>query len=59
MCFFCDEKYYLGHKCAGQVYSLELVEESGCEEGQEEGMKDYGSPLLQEEEHPLISLQAL
>ena len=22
MCFFCEEKYYPGHKCAGQVYSL-------------------------------------
>jgi len=59
MCFFCDEKYYPGHKCAGQVYSLELVEEHSGEEGQERNEEDCGSSMLQEEEQPLISLQAL
>jgi len=27
LCFFCDAKYYPGHKCTGQVYRLEMVEE--------------------------------
>jgi len=59
MCFFCDEKYYPGHKCAGQVYSLELIEECDGVEGQEENMEGSGASLAQEEEQPLISLQAL
>ncbi|PWA54357.1 hypothetical protein CTI12_AA397460 [Artemisia annua] len=25
MCFYCDEKYVPGHKCKGQVFSLEVV----------------------------------
>jgi len=58
ICFFCDERYYPGHKCAGQVYSLELVEEHNEEELQEGGEEEHNTPVLQEEE-PLISLQAL
>ena len=26
MCFFCDAKYFPGHKCSSQVYRLEVVE---------------------------------
>jgi len=33
LCFFCDEKYFPGHKCSSQVYRLEIVE---GEEGEEE-----------------------
>ncbi|GJS74588.1 retrotransposable element Tf2 [Tanacetum coccineum] len=25
LCFFCDQKYTPGHKCSGQMYSLEVV----------------------------------
>jgi len=56
MCFFYDEKYYPGHKCAGQVYRLDMVEEMVCEEGQEEGIEDSVGPLIREDEQPLISL---
>jgi len=59
MCFFCDEKYHLGHKCAGQVYSLKLMEDEGCEEGQEEEDKEEGGRTEPQEEQPLISPQAL
>ena len=58
ICFFCDEKYYPGHKCNSQVYRLEFVEDEDIEETGEgtEGSFPQG---LQEEEQPLISLQAL
>jgi len=46
MCFFCDEKYYPGHKCAGQVYRLEVVEDGGSEEGLEEDLEGSGEPLM-------------
>ncbi|GKA63785.1 hypothetical protein Tco_0763391 [Tanacetum coccineum] len=29
LCFYCDKKYSLGHKCSGQMYSLEVV---ACDE---------------------------
>ena len=32
MCFFCDERYYLGHKCSSQVYRLEIIEGEEKEE---------------------------
>ena len=54
--FFCEEKYYPGHKCASQVYNLGLVEEPEREEEIEGGEGDPGANLLQEEEQPLISL---
>ena len=25
LCFFCDQKYFPGHKCSGQLYSVVLV----------------------------------
>lgn len=33
LCFFCDEKYFPGHKCKGPIYGPEIVEE---EDGGEE-----------------------
>jgi len=59
MCFFCDEKYYPGHKCAGQVYRLDIVEDVGSEEGQEEDLDGSGELLMPTEEQHLIDLQAL
>ncbi|GJY04066.1 hypothetical protein Tco_0370006 [Tanacetum coccineum] len=29
LCFYCDQKYTPGHKCSGQMFSLEVV---GCDE---------------------------
>ncbi|GKA56752.1 reverse transcriptase [Tanacetum coccineum] len=36
-CFYCDQRYSLGHKCSGQVHSLEVIGES--EEYEEEGIE--------------------
>ena len=31
-CFYCDQKYSPGHKCSGQMYSLEVISESMVQE---------------------------
>nr|GEW01341.1 reverse transcriptase [Tanacetum cinerariifolium] len=35
MCFYCDEKYFPGHKCSGQLHSLEVVIERTEDAGEE------------------------
>jgi len=50
MCFFCDERYFPGHKCNGQVYRLEIMEDGEWEEGQEEMREETTPPSLQDEE---------
>ncbi|GJW61429.1 retrotransposon-related protein [Tanacetum coccineum] len=64
LCFYCDQKYTPGHKCSGQLYSLEVigegldVEEDGDMQLTEEGvMNTYTTSLI--DEPPLISLSAL
>ncbi|GKA65822.1 reverse transcriptase, partial [Tanacetum coccineum] len=56
LCFYCDQKYAPGHKCAGQLFSLILVpqEEEDCFEDclEEENMEVS-------QELPQISLHAM
>nr|XP_033514864.1 uncharacterized protein LOC117279428 [Nicotiana tomentosiformis] len=42
LCFFCDERYTIGHKCknAKQLYLLELEEQEEVEQSQLEGTQD-------------------
>ena len=69
ICFYCDKKYVPGHKCSGQLHSLEVIVDEDYEDvdpnlisddmGQ---MEDYG--LAAEFDHstemvPQISLNAL
>ena len=69
LCFYCDKKYVPGHKCSGQLHSLEVIVDEDYEDvdpnlisddmGQ---MEDYG--LAAEFDHstemvPQISLNAL
>ncbi|GJZ16700.1 hypothetical protein Tco_0552823 [Tanacetum coccineum] len=60
LCFYCDQKYLLGHKCVGQLFSLVLVpnEEDyfeDCLDDEEENRTSMGIQELQ----PQISLNAL
>ena len=60
LCFYCDEKYILGHKCKAQMYKIEL--NSHEEEGQmaeEEEELEVEEPSGFSEETPHISLSAL
>ncbi|GKC80679.1 hypothetical protein Tco_1131453 [Tanacetum coccineum] len=64
LCFYCGQKYTPGHKCSGQLYSLEVIreglddEEDGDMQLTEEGvMSTYTTSLI--DEPPLISLNAL
>ena len=50
MCFFYDEKYYPSHKCKGQVYRLEVIEEEEEVEVQEDLLEDSTPHLLHGEE---------
>ncbi|GJX35380.1 putative mitochondrial protein [Tanacetum coccineum] len=60
LCFYCDQKYTPGHKCAGQLFSLVLVPDEedyfkDCIDELEENKNSMGIQDLQ----PQISLNAL
>jgi len=46
-CFFCDERYFPGHKRKGQVYRLEIIEEEEDLEMKGEGAEDSTPQVLQ------------
>lgn len=59
LCFYCDQKYSIGHKCAGQLYSLEVLNDelSEVEELDDHVMAEEGvREQIDKEEYPLISL---
>ena len=60
LCFYCDGRYFPGHKCASQVYGLEVVDTEEDIRGQQELEEEEVQPHDDTEEvQPLISLQAL
>ncbi|GJZ40777.1 putative mitochondrial protein [Tanacetum coccineum] len=63
LCFFCDQKYTPGHKCSGQMYSLEVVaSEEMFEEDDDCVLTEQGMVNAIEEEElvrPQISLNAM
>ncbi|XP_071714207.1 uncharacterized protein [Rutidosis leptorrhynchoides] len=65
LCFYCDQRYTLGHKCSGQLYALEVMgpedrldafEVQNSEQGVELDGAGYGGD---ESSLPHISLNAL
>nr|GEX10554.1 integrase, catalytic region, zinc finger, CCHC-type, peptidase aspartic, catalytic [Tanacetum cinerariifolium] len=61
-CFYCDHKYFPGHKCSGQLYSLEVVSENDIEliiEGEGEVFKDFVEEVVKTDSTPQISLNAI
>ena len=62
LCFYCDEKYTLKHKCIAKIYTIELEnhEEETKEEEEEERVSELlGDPSAFCEEVPHISMNAL
>ncbi|XP_071695748.1 uncharacterized protein [Rutidosis leptorrhynchoides] len=63
LCFYCDQKYIPGHKCTGQLYSLEIIldeEETISDEVMDPGESPQPTVLEEEAVHsPHISLNAL
>lgn len=69
LCFYCDQKYVPGHKCSGQLHSLEIVADEEFENMEEELINEDmgqmgGSEQMGEFEHnnemmAQISLNAL
>ncbi|GJS94074.1 reverse transcriptase [Tanacetum coccineum] len=59
--FYCDQKYMPGHKCSGQVFSLEVIGTNLDEDDEllltEHGVVNTFHSLV--DEQPLISLNAL
>ncbi|GKD03897.1 DEAD-box ATP-dependent RNA helicase 41 [Tanacetum coccineum] len=61
-CFYYDQKYFVGHKYSGQLYSLEVVSENDNElvtEVEDEAFKDCVEEVITIESSPQISLNAL
>lgn len=56
LCYNCDEKYTLGHKCKDRVYYMEINEEEEICCLEEGGVEVLGDTSLEEAE---ISLNAL
>ncbi|GKE24225.1 hypothetical protein Tco_1435737 [Tanacetum coccineum] len=66
LCFYCNQKYVLGHKCNGQMFSLEVLVDNGYDNGEEEFfLPDYTAQPSQKDTEelieytPQISLHAL
>ncbi|GJZ49966.1 transposon ty3-I gag-pol polyprotein [Tanacetum coccineum] len=63
LCFYCDEKFVPGHKCSGQLFSLEIcAAESNSEEYELEALLE--EPLVQNfgeyvTDTPVISLHSM
>ncbi|GKA69210.1 putative mitochondrial protein [Tanacetum coccineum] len=61
-CFYCEQKYFHGHKCSGQLNSLEVVSENHEElvtEGDNGTFEDCVEEEMMMESSPQISLNAL
>ena len=63
LCFYCDQKYSLGHKCPSQKFSLEVVVDKDEPEEKEEVVfgcleEENASSELESEMVPQISLHA-
>nr|GFA90172.1 hypothetical protein [Tanacetum cinerariifolium] len=61
-CFCCDQRFFPGYKCSGQLHSLEVVSESYDElgmEGDNETFEDCFEEVITADSDPQISLNAL
>ncbi|GJV55960.1 retrotransposon-related protein [Tanacetum coccineum] len=59
LCFYCDQKYTPGHKCSGQMYSLEVLAMDN-DESLDSDMECLGEVNVEEiPEVPQISLNAM
>nr|GEZ34527.1 hypothetical protein [Tanacetum cinerariifolium] len=66
MCFYCDQKYALGHKCSGQIYCLEVIVDETTESREEiheecldESVPGEPGPETTMEISPQISLNVI
>nr|GEW13447.1 RNA-directed DNA polymerase like [Tanacetum cinerariifolium] len=60
LCFYCDQKYTPGHKCAGQLFSLVLVpDEEDCFEDCIDELEENKNSMGYQDLKPKISWNAL
>ncbi|GJZ31235.1 reverse transcriptase [Tanacetum coccineum] len=58
LCFYCDQKYTLGHKCIGQVFFIELLTEEECLGEESDSDQDLVYNVEEDRIQPHISLNA-
>ncbi|GJY21524.1 hypothetical protein Tco_0394090 [Tanacetum coccineum] len=61
-CFYCDQKYAPGHKCSGQLHSIEVICEGDFDnyiDGDDETYEDCVGDMVGVTDSPQITLNAL
>ncbi|GKB30396.1 putative mitochondrial protein [Tanacetum coccineum] len=61
-CFYYDQKYALGHKCSGQLHSIEVIYKGDFDnyiDGDDETYEDYVGDMVGVTDSPQITLNAL
>ncbi|GKA81036.1 gag-pol polyprotein [Tanacetum coccineum] len=61
-CFYCDQKYAPGHKCSGQLHSIEVIAEGDLDnyiDGNDETYEDCVGDMVGVTDNPQITLNAL
>ncbi|GJV38095.1 retrotransposable element Tf2 [Tanacetum coccineum] len=61
-CFYCDQKYIPGHKCSGQLHSIEVIAEGDLDnyiDGDNETCEDCMGDMVGVTDNPQITLNAL
>ncbi|GJR01060.1 putative mitochondrial protein [Tanacetum coccineum] len=61
-CFYCDQKYTPGHKCSGQLHSIEVICDGDFDnhiDGDEETYEDCVGDMIKVTASPQITLNAL
>ncbi|GJV70376.1 reverse transcriptase [Tanacetum coccineum] len=61
-CFYCDQKYVPGHKCSGQLHSIEFICEGDFDnhiDGDDETYEDCVGDMVEVTDSPQITLNAL
>ncbi|GJX19436.1 putative mitochondrial protein [Tanacetum coccineum] len=61
-CFYCDQKFVPGHKCSGQLHSIEVIAEGDLDnyiDGDDETYEDCVGDMVGVTDNPQITLNAL
>ncbi|GKA67378.1 reverse transcriptase, partial [Tanacetum coccineum] len=61
-CFYCDQKFVPGHKCSGQLHSIEVICEGdidNCIDGDDDTYEDCVGEMFGVTDTPQITLNAL
>ncbi|GJT68074.1 hypothetical protein Tco_1019554 [Tanacetum coccineum] len=54
LCFYCDQKYFPGHKCSGQVFLLEVIVDNEDQEGTRKELEECLEEEIVWEQEPVV-----